>query len=194
VLRPLARKLGRDHARAEALWESGIREARLIALFTEEPERVTPAQARRWAGAFASWEIVDHAADLFVDAGLSAVLIPEFAGDESEWIKRCAFAMIAWGAVHRKKASDSEFIALLPLIERHAGDDRHLVRKAASWALRQIGKRSPACHGEALVLARRLAASADRNEAWIGREAARELGSQATLGRLARKAVSRRSK
>jgi 3-methyladenine DNA glycosylase AlkD len=33
-----------------------------------------------------------------------------------------------------------------------------MVKKALDWALRQVGKRSVACHGPALVLARGLAA------------------------------------
>ena len=38
VLRPLARALKKDHARALALWRTGWREARLLATFTDEPE------------------------------------------------------------------------------------------------------------------------------------------------------------
>jgi 3-methyladenine DNA glycosylase AlkD len=88
-----------------------------LALFTEEPTRVSPSQAWQMAGDFDSWEIVDHAADLFVDAGHLDSLVPEFAADEREFIRRTAFAMIAWGAVHLKKRDDADFIALLPLIE-----------------------------------------------------------------------------
>jgi 3-methyladenine DNA glycosylase AlkD len=61
TLRPFARTLGRDHERALELWRTGIREARLLALFTEEPGRVSPDQARAMADDFNSWEIVDHA-------------------------------------------------------------------------------------------------------------------------------------
>ena len=49
VLRPLGRALKRDHERALALWASGIREARLLALFTDEPKKVTREQAERYA-------------------------------------------------------------------------------------------------------------------------------------------------
>ena len=79
VLRPFAKTLGRDHERALALWETGYREARLLALFTDEPQRVSPAQARAMATDFDSWEIVDTAADLFVEAGHLVELVPEFA-------------------------------------------------------------------------------------------------------------------
>jgi 3-methyladenine DNA glycosylase AlkD len=45
VLRKIARAAGKDHVRAFALWDSGIREARLLALFTMEPKTLTAAAA-----------------------------------------------------------------------------------------------------------------------------------------------------
>jgi hypothetical protein len=37
----MAKRAGRDHALAEALWSSGIHEARILASMLDEPERVT---------------------------------------------------------------------------------------------------------------------------------------------------------
>ncbi|MEZ5811079.1 MAG: DNA alkylation repair protein [Rhizobiaceae bacterium] len=188
VLRPLARAIGRDHGRAAELWASGVREARLLALFTDEPKKVTADQARAWAAEFNSWEIVDHAADLFIDAGLADELIAEFTSDEREFVRRAAFAMIAWGAVHLKKTPDEAILKWLPLIERNAADPRNFVKKAINWALRQIGKRSAQCHGPALALAEKLAASDNRAERWVGSGAVRELTAEKTLARIAAKA------
>ena len=193
VLRPLARTLKRNHQRALDLWASGIREARILALFTEEPKKVTAEQARAMAAEFNSWEIVDHSADLFCDAGLVDELIPEFAADEREFVRRTAFAMMAWGSVHLKKRPDADVIAWLPLIEDHAMDSRNFVKKAVNWALRQIGKRSMTCHEPALELAERLAASDDRTARWIGRDAVKELTAEKTLARLASKRNKRQA-
>jgi 3-methyladenine DNA glycosylase AlkD len=192
-LRPLGRKLKRDHARAQALWETGWREARLVASFTDELGKVTRAQAWRWAGDFASWEIVDTVSDLFVEAGLLD-LVPDFAADEREFVRRTAFAMMAWAAVHRKAEPDATFLAWLDLVERHSTDPRNFVRKAVNWALRQIGKRSMALHAPALALAERLAASDDRTARWIGKDAVRELSTAATLDRIARRARTGKAK
>ena len=187
ALRPFAKTLSRNHERAGELWRTGIREARLLALFTDEPARVSPDQAREMAAEFDSWEIVDHAADLFVDAGHLDELVPEFAADEREFVRRTAFAMIAWGSVHLKKRPDADLIALLPLIEQHSGDPRNFVRKAVNWALRQIGKRSLVCHAPALALAETLAASQDKTARWIGKDAVKELTADKTLERLTSK-------
>ena len=190
VLRPLARKIKRNHERAEALWQTGIREARILACFSDEPKQVTAEQAMRWAAEFNSWEIVDHAASLFVDARLHDALIETTVADEREFVRRTGFAMMAWGAVHLKKEPDTVMEAWLPLIERHAGDGRNFVKKAVSWALRQIGKRSLTLHAPALDLAQRLSTSEDKPTRWIGRDAVRELTAQKTLDRLKAKAAA----
>lgn len=182
-LQKIARLAKKNHARAMELWSSGIREARLLALYSFEPKRLTSAEARTLAGDFNSWEIVDCAADLFVETNLDA-LVREFAADEREFVRRTAFAMIAGAAVHRKKEPDESLLGFLPLIEAHATDKRNFVRKAVNWALRNIGKRSSTCHYQALALAERLAASTDKTARRIGKDAVRELTSEKILARL----------
>lgn len=187
ALRPFAKTLGRNHERAVELWRTGVREAWLLALFTAVPERLSPEQARGWAKDFNSWEIVDHAADLFVEAGHLDELVPEFAADEREFVRRTGFAMIAWGAVHLKQRDNADFISLLPLIEHYATDPRNFVKKAVNWALRQIGKRNLTCHAQALALAEKLAASEDKTARWTGKNAVRELTDEKIHQRLASK-------
>ena len=175
VQRDVAKVIRRNHERAMALWDSGISEARFIAGLTADPKRFTTADARRWAADFASWDLVDGVSDMFVDTDHWRTLIDEFAEDEHEFVRRTAFAMIAWAAVHRKKEPDETFRDLLPLIELHAEDPRNFVKKAVNWALRQIGKRSLELHGEALALAEKLAASDDKTARWNGKDAVKEL-------------------
>ncbi|MBB4187562.1 DNA alkylation repair protein [Sinorhizobium terangae] len=183
-LRRIARQVKVDHARAMALWQSNIREARLLAAFSASPSELTLDEAREWAGDCNSWELADTVADLFVAARFERTLIPEFAADEREFVRRIAFAMIATAAVHLKKEPDSLLVAWLPLIEAHAADERNFVKKAVNWALRQIGKRSAACYGPALALAQKLADSDRRSARWIGKDALRELQSDPVRIRL----------
>lgn len=183
-LHRIARLVKSDHARALELWRSDIREARILAAFTADPKALTLDEARRWAADCNSWEVVDTVADLFVTARFEQILIPEFAADGREFVRRIAFAMIATAAVHLKKEPDASLLAWLLLIERHAGDERNFVKKAVNWALRQIGKRSAACHRPALALAEKLAGSFDRTARWIGKDALRELTSDKVLARL----------
>lgn len=183
-LQKIARIVKRDHRRALELWKTGIREARMLAIYTADPKVLTSAEAHGWADDFASWEIVDTAADLFTEVPFWQNLIAEFAADEREFVRRTAFAMIAGTSVHLKKEPDATLIGYLRLIERYSSDPRNFVKKAVNWALRNIGKRSATCHGPALALAERLATSNDRTTRWIGKDAVTELSSEKILKRL----------
>ena len=188
VQRDIARKIKRNHERAFELWASGITEAQFIASVTADPKRFTKADARRWAAEFDSWDIVDGVSDLFVDTDHWRELIVEFAADGREFVRRTAFAMIAWSVVHRKKEPDETFVTFLPLIEARCEDERNFVKKAVNWALRSIGKRNARLNEAALKLAEELAASENRTARWIGRDAIRDLTGPKTLARLAKKA------
>ncbi len=185
--RRIGKLIGHDHERAMALFDSGLMEAQFIASITADPKRMTVEDCRLWAATFDSWDIVDGVSDLFVDTDHWLALIDEFAQDEREFVRRTAFAMMAWSVVHRKKEPETTFVAFLPTIRRHASDDRNFVKKAVSWALRSIGKRSRALNEAALSLAQELAASSDKAERWIGKEAMRDLTSEKTVERLRKK-------
>lgn len=185
-MQKFAKSAGRNHPRALELWTFPVREAKALAILTADPRQMTAEEAWTWAQDFRSWEIVDMAADLFVEARLEQALIPRFAADEHEFVRRAAFAMIASAAVHLKKEPDEALVAWLPLIVTHATDERNFVKKAVNWALRNIGKRSRACHGPAVETARALAESADRTARWIGKDALRELTAEKVIARLKR--------
>jgi len=186
-MQAIARAVRKNHARAFELWDTGIREARMLAIYTLDPKLLTETEALRLATDFNSWEIVDAAADLFVQARLEAQLVPRLAADEREFVRRTAFAMIAGAAVHLKKEPDATMIGFLPTIEMYATDPRNFVRKAVNWALRNIGKRNLTCHGPALALAEKLAASDNKTARWIGKDAVRELTDEKNRQRLASK-------
>jgi 3-methyladenine DNA glycosylase AlkD len=184
VQRQIARKIKRNHERAFELWRTGLMEAQFIAALTADPKRFTAEDARRWAAEFDSWDIVDGVSDLFVDTASWRELVEEFAADECEFVRRTAFAMMAWSVVHRKKEPEATFVGFLPLIERHASDGRNFVKKAVSWALRSIGKRSLTLHAAALATAEKLAASPDKSARWVGNGAVRELTDPKQLERV----------
>jgi 3-methyladenine DNA glycosylase AlkD len=185
AMRPLERRLRRNHPLALELWATGVHEARILAALIDDPKKVTPQQMDSWAADFNSWDLCDQACmKLFAKTPFVAEEAAKWAKDEREFVRRAAFAMIAGYAVAARKAPDAEFLPFLDIIEAHATDERNFVRKAVNWALRQIGKRSPALHGPALALAKRLAASTDKTARWIGRDAVKELSDPTQIARL----------
>jgi 3-methyladenine DNA glycosylase AlkD len=184
-LREVAKELGRDHRLAGALWATGIHEARILASMVEEPARVTEAQMERWVRAFDSWDLCDQVcANLFDRTPYAVRKAREWSGREEEFVMRAAFALMASLAVHRRDLDDSVFVDFLRVIEREAGDDRNYVKKAVSWALRQIGKRSVRLHRAAIHAAERIARQRSRAPTWIASDALRELRSEAVVRRL----------
>jgi 3-methyladenine DNA glycosylase AlkD len=176
TIQQLARKLGRDHALALTLWETGWYEARLLAAFVDEPERVTAAQMDRWARAFDNWGICDTVCfHLFDRTPIAWRKVTPWSRRREEFVKRAAFALVAGLALHDKAASDAQFVRVLPLVELGAADDRHFVRKGASWALRVVGRRSVSLNAAATAVAERLAARTEPAARSVGKEALREL-------------------
>lgn len=185
AMRPIARRYKRDHALATALWKSGFHEARILAALIDDPAKVTPAQMDRWVAVFNSWDLCDQACmKLFARTPHVDEKVRQWAKDDREFVRRAAFALIAGYTVQAKKAPDNEFLPFLPLIERHATDPRNFVKKAANWALRQIGKRNIRLHGPALKLAKKLARSDDKTARWIGKDAVKELTDPAQITRI----------
>src|SRR5688572_12231991 len=136
----VARSVGRDHALAEALWKTGHYEARMLAAFVDDPSEVTPAQMDRWCRDFDNWGICDTICfKLFDQSPHAWSRVPKWAKLRGEFQKRAAFALLACLAGHDKSATDARFIDGLGLIEKGAADERDLVKKGVSWALRRVG-------------------------------------------------------
>lgn len=184
-IRQLAKKFGRDHELAIALWETGWYEARMLTAFVAEPDRVTPAQMDRWARDFDNWAICDTLCfHLFDRTPHAWRKIEQWSTRRDEFVKRAAFALLASVALHDKKEVDAPFVQSLDLIEQGATDDRNFVKKAVSWALRTVGRRSTALNAASVAVAKRLAGSSDRAPRWVGKDALRELTSPAVQRRL----------
>ena len=174
-LQAYAKQLGRNHDLALALWESGSFEARLLTAYLGEPERLTSAQMDRICRDFDNWGVVDTICFVLFDrTPLAWKKVVAWSRRRDEFGKRAAFALLASLSLHDKTASDAQFLRMLPLIERAATDDRNFVKKGVSWALRAVGRRSPALREPAVELARRLANSTDPASRWLGRDALRD--------------------
>jgi 3-methyladenine DNA glycosylase AlkD len=185
-LRRLAKEIGIDHRLALALWRTEVHEARIMASMIDDPAKVTERQVESWVVDFDSWDLCDQCCgNLFDRLPFAYGKAMEWSGRDEEFVKRAAFALMAWSAVHDKGADDRVFLEFLPVIEREADDDRNFVKKAVNWSLRQIGKRNRQLHRAAVASARRLAKRSDSSAArWIGTDALRELTGEAVLKRL----------
>ncbi len=181
----LAKRLGRSHELAAALWDTGWYEARILTSFVDEPARVTPAQMDRWCRDFDNWGICDTLCFCLFDRTPHAWAKVARWSDERSCRARRGFALLASRAGHDKSAGDERFLESLRFIERAAGDERNFVKKGVSWALRRVGRRNAALNAAAVTVARRLSVSPEAAARWVGRGALKELTSPMVMRQLA---------
>ena len=176
LMKKFAKTIGTDHQLAQALWKHGWYEARTLAVFLADPNKLTSNQMDNWVQQFDNWAICDTACfHLFDKTPYAWSKVPTWDASNQEFVRRAAYALVWALSVHDKQAGDAAFKEVLSIMERAKPDDRPLVNKAIDMALRAIGKRNKALNHAALSTAGLLACSGEKSRAWIGSHAAREL-------------------
>lgn len=143
-----------------------------------DPRTVARADVERMMVEVVSWDLCDH---------LCKNLIVKMKGYEAfifTWItsgrvyeRRAAFTLMAASAIHDKKLPDETLDIYLKLLYEHADYAHEHVKKAASWALREIGKRDFAHLEKAVLTAHDLRESGNPTKNWIAKDALKELES-----------------
>lgn len=164
------------HALAQELWETGIHEALILAVFIDDPSLVTEEQMDSWVEDFDSWDVCDQVcANLFDKTKHAYKKAKEWAKREEEFVKRAGFALMACLAWHDKEAKNKQFLEFFPDVKNSSTDERNFVSKAVNWALRQIGKRNSRLLKPAIELAREIEQIEHKTARWIAKDALREL-------------------
>lgn len=124
-LRRLAREIGRDHALALELYRRPVHEGRILASMIADPALFRPEEMDAWVAEFRSWDLCDQCCiNLFRYTSYAYGKVREYAASDEEFTRRAGFALLATLAVGDKRASDDDFRAFLPLIERGGGFPR----------------------------------------------------------------------
>jgi 3-methyladenine DNA glycosylase AlkD len=162
VLQDLALRIGRDHAVARALWESGIHEARLLATTTADPARLSAKDLDLWARALDNHVITEAFARLAAQTEHALRKADAWIDSKEEWISTAGWCVIYAQAVGdgrlpgNKTRAESDLSLLLGRIEReiHAAPNR--TRYSMNSALIGIGMRSNALEQQAVTAAKRI--------------------------------------
>lgn len=192
VLKDFAKEIKKQikekHQLALELWQTEIHEARIIAYLIDDPKQVTEAQMDSWVKDFDNWAICDGACGhLFCRTEFAYQKAFEWSQNEEEFIKRAGIVLMAWLAVHDKKADDAKIAQFLPVLENKANDERNFIKKAVNWSLRQIGKRNLNLNKLAVETAEKIKEQNTKSSRWIAADALRELKNEKTLERINRK-------
>lgn len=192
ILKSLAKEIKKQtenrHKLALELWKTQIHEARIIAYLIDNPKEVTTAQMDNWVKDFDNWAICDGTCGhLFCKTEFAYQKVFEWSEREEEFIKRAGIVLMAWLAVHDKKADDEKIAQFLPILVTKADDERNFVKKAVNWSLRQIGKRNLHLNKLAIETAKKIKSRNTKSARWIASDALRELQNEKTLERLRKK-------
>jgi 3-methyladenine DNA glycosylase AlkD len=187
-LRAIAKECGRDLGMALELWRIPNRETRILAGMLADPGKMSSSLMEEWVLGLECWDICDQTCmNCFEKTSLAYTKAEEWSRRDEEFVKRAGYVLMARLAVSDKAAEDKKFEAFFPLIVDGAQDERNYVKKAVSWALRQIGKRNPRLSRMAVAEAESIGRLEARSARWVAADALRELRSEAVRVRLKRK-------
>ncbi len=189
VLKNLAKEIKNQtedrHKLALELWETRIHEARIIAYLIDDAKEISEKQMDSWAEDFDNWAICDGTCGhLFCRTEFAYKKVFEWSERDEGFIKRAGIVLIANLGVHDKKVDDAKIAQFLPVLEKHADDERNFVKKAINWSLRQIGKRNLHLNKLAVETAEKIKLQNTKSACWIAADALRELESEKVLERL----------
>jgi 3-methyladenine DNA glycosylase AlkD len=175
-IRRLAKAVGTDHELAQRLWRTGWYEARMVAILIADPWKVTPKEMDAWCKDFDNWAICDTACFKLWDRVPHAWdKVSAWALSGDEFVKRAALALLASLSLHHKDVDPKALIEYLPLVRQAANDERHLVKKAVSWALRSMAATGVEAHEAISALATELSRSTNPIERWVGKDVLRDI-------------------
>lgn len=175
-IRKLAKTIGKSNELALELWETGYHEARLLAVLLFDKKQFSLEEAQRLMKDVISWDLCDHLCkNLIIKLKAYGELITKWCISSHTCEKRAAFTLIASAAIHDKNITDETLDDYLRLISEYSDDEREHVKRSVSWALREIGKINFDYQEKAILLAQDLKQDGTKAQAWIAKDALKDL-------------------
>jgi len=158
-LRKLAKALGRDRALAQALWQTDVYDAKVLALLIDDPAQITREQAERQVEELAGGML----AHVFASCDATLAKTPFVVELAERWVRSddpirrdCGYGLLYEASKLSGKRAPSEvfFLAHVARIADTIDGEPERVRLSMATALMGIGKRSAALNAAALKVAR----------------------------------------
>ena len=158
-LRKLAKGIGRNRDLAQALWQTDVYDARVIALLIDDPAQITRDQAEQQVEALGGGML----AHVFASCDATLAKTPFVVELADHWVRSedpvrrdCGYGLLyeASKLAGKKAPSEAFFLAHVARIADSIGTEPERVRMAMGMALMGIGKRSAVLNQAALKVAR----------------------------------------
>lgn len=176
MVRKIAKEIENSNELAYELWKTAYHEARLLVVLLFEQDKLAIQDIEGLMNGVISWDLCDHLCkNLIIKQLYYNDLIIKWVESSHTYKKRAAFTLMASSLIHDKNISDDRLDNYLDLIYEKSQDKHVHIKKAISWALREIGKKDFKYNEKALLLAYNLKDHGNKIQVWIGRDAIKEL-------------------
>lgn len=158
-LRKLAKKIGRDHELALALWEEHNYDAKILGLLIDDPKMITREQAEAQVEHLRT----GHLEHVFSSCDATLAKTPFVVELASDWVhspdsarKSSAYGLLYEISKSKKKSApdDAYFLDKIALIRNTFFDEDKWVQGSMAGALLGIGKRNKRLNTAALEVAK----------------------------------------
>ncbi|MGD9157422.1 MAG: DNA alkylation repair protein [Desulfobacteraceae bacterium] len=175
-IRKLGKSIGISQQLAIELWQTEYHEARLLSIFIMDINEIDNHLVETLMDDVISWDLCDHICkNLILNLANYEDYIFKWCNEKRVYLKRAAYCLISSSVIRFKNIDDEKIDEYLELIKLYSNDSRLHVKKAISWALREIGKMNHNSHEQAILLACDLCERTNKNENWVGRTSLKEL-------------------
>ena len=158
------------------LWNTHYHEARLLSVFLFNSKTLTFSDIDNLMAEVISWDLCDHLCkNLIIKLENYEEYIFNWITANHIYKRRAAFTLIASAAIHDKKIAQDTLDLFLKLISENSNSEHEHIKKAVSWALREIGKIDFDFNEKALVVAHELLKTGNKTQIWIAKDTIKEL-------------------
>ena len=176
ILRKLSKGLEKSNKLAFELWNTHYHEARLLSVFLFNSKTLTFSDIDNLMAEVISWDLCDHLCkNLIIKLENYEEYIFNWITANHIYKRRSAFTLIASAAIHDKKIAQDTLDLFLKLISENSNSKHEHIKKAVSWALREIGKIDFDFNEKALVVAHELLKTGNKTQIWIAKDTIKEL-------------------
>lgn len=179
-LRKIARKIPKEErtkALSFSLWQTGYHEAKILSVLigANHYNDYSKNEILDFMSEINSWDLCDlFCKSILIKRKDFESWIESFIASEALYYKRAGFTLLASMSTHAT-LTETQISDYLKLIPKFSNDDRLHVKKAASWALRELGKIDEDAKDKSIAVANQMLISNNKAQQWIAKDALKEL-------------------
>lgn len=151
-IKKLGKKIKKNHSLSEQLWNTGIRDARLLSFTIADAKELSKQQIIEKVKELDFWDLTDNFCSYLVaKSQFGAELAEEWRYSDTEMIKRCAFISVSGLAKSNSDLQNEFFESYLNQIGKEIKTSQNWVKESMIIATMSIGVRNANLYEKAVA-------------------------------------------